>query len=218
MKCLHEPVDRCLLLFDFRLIVETCWTSSFTGCLELDVQSPLCSRVVSLISINYFYSSNPQRTVRKGTHPTTCISDCSFFKFHHFKIVYFSQKWAAFLLGIQSMVPLFYMTSWPCLSSGCKEANQIHWGQVLAFSCNTYQTVCPHTCLAVVYSMCLPVDVVLMDVILLIPVPFASAYRGLDRKHKCSKWEGHSEIIKRFYTSLKTVQSSFDNVLVISIL
>jgi len=40
---------------------------------------------------------------------------------------------------------------------------------------NQCQFVCPHTCLAVVYSMCLPVVVVLVDVVLKYPVSFASA-------------------------------------------
>lgn len=40
---------------------------------------------------------------------------------------------------------------------------------------NQCQFVCPHTCLAVVYSVCLPVVVVLVDVVLKYPVSFASA-------------------------------------------
>lgn len=174
-RTMHGTVDRCILWTGFHLTVESCWTSSLTANLKLNVRSCLCFRFVLLISINY---STPSALCRRERILADYVLNSTISK-----LLTFSQKWAAFVLGIETMISPYYMTSWPCLSSGYYEGNQIHWGQVLAFSYIKCRFVCPHTCLAVVYSMCLSIIVVLVDVNLLFPVPIASAYWGFHRKH-----------------------------------
>lgn len=76
--------------------LQSCWL--FGARCSVLFMFPYCLIII-------FTLLTPTRTVWKGTHPITWIEDFCCCKFHHFKIIYFQPKvWAAFLLGILSMI------------------------------------------------------------------------------------------------------------------
>jgi hypothetical protein len=135
-------------------------------------------------------------TLSRGLNTVLC------FKFHHFKIIYFQPKvWAAFLLGILSMVVHYRVKIDHVWAVDAKR--QIHLlgsGPCLLLQQTSVicQFVCPRTCLAVVYSMCLSVDVVYLDVVLKFQVFFA-----------CACWEGWTGVKVKVYSEISKCSYPF---------